>query len=183
MWKATAPQINRWRKKVLHLKSTDMSHMSQTKIPMLYNFSSAVVPKPLDWHDDITITGYWNLENSDTDWSPPDDMEEFMRKAKSDGKPLVYIVRCARKVSQSFYSVLSHGFVPARRVLAPSSFLTLMSSRATPLRLFKSRMSGRLLPKGGRVAVKALRKKANKSSFRPRSTRSTRSRTDGFSRG
>ncbi|WRT68465.1 uncharacterized protein IL334_005441 [Kwoniella shivajii] len=91
IWKATAGQINRWRKKHLGLKSTDMSTLSVSKVPFLYNFSSAVVPKPLDWHDDITITGYWNLEDSDTDWSPPADLEDFMAKAKEDGKALVYI--------------------------------------------------------------------------------------------
>jgi sterol 3beta-glucosyltransferase len=61
IWKATAPQINRWRRKMLHIKPTDMSRMSQTKIPMMYNFSSAVVPKPLDWHDDVYVSalGRW----------------------------------------------------------------------------------------------------------------------------
>jgi sterol 3beta-glucosyltransferase len=72
-----------------------MSALSITKVPFLYNFSSAVVPKPLDWHDDITITGYWNLENSDLEWSPPKELEEFMAKAKADGKALVYIVSIA----------------------------------------------------------------------------------------
>jgi sterol 3beta-glucosyltransferase len=93
MWKATSGQINRWRRKHLGLKSTDMSTLSVTKVPFLYNFSPAVVPKPLDWHDDIIITGYWNLADSDTDWSPPPELERFMAKAKEDGKALVYIVR------------------------------------------------------------------------------------------
>ncbi|KAK4687358.1 hypothetical protein P7C73_g2755, partial [Tremellales sp. Uapishka_1] len=91
MWKATSGQINRWRKKHLRLKATDMSALSVQKVPFLYNFSSAVVPKPLDWHDDITITGYWNLENSDTEWTPSPELEAFMEKAKADGKALVYI--------------------------------------------------------------------------------------------
>lgn len=92
MWTASSGQINRWRKRHLHLKSTDMSTLSITKVPFLYNFSSAVVPKPLDWRDDITITGYWNLEDSDTDWKPPKGLDEFMKKARDDKKPLVYIV-------------------------------------------------------------------------------------------
>lgn len=93
MWKATAGQINRWRKRHLGLRATDMSALSITKIPFLYNFSPAVVPKPLDWHDDIFITGYWNLANSDMEWTPPDSLQAFMDKAVADGKPLVYIVR------------------------------------------------------------------------------------------
>jgi sterol 3beta-glucosyltransferase len=92
IWAATAPQINRWRKEHLNLKSTDMSSLSITKVPFLYSFSSAVVPRPLDWKDDISITGYWDLEDSDTDWSPPDGLDQFMKKAREDGKALVYIV-------------------------------------------------------------------------------------------
>lgn len=91
IWRATSGQVNKWRKTHLGLKATDMSTMSVSKVPFLYNFSSAVVPKPLDWHDDITITGYWNLENSDSEWIPPKDLEEWMAKAKEDGKPIVYI--------------------------------------------------------------------------------------------
>lgn len=91
MWRASSGQINRWRKKHLHLKPTDQSSLSVSKVPFLYNFSPSVVPKPLDWYDDITITGYWNLENSDMEWTPPDSLVEFMDKAKADGKPIVYI--------------------------------------------------------------------------------------------
>lgn len=74
MWKATAGQINRWRRKELGLKSTvsgkaskddtpneadlrlspqDMSHLEQREVPFVYNFSSAVVPHPLDWKDNM----------------------------------------------------------------------------------------------------------------------------------
>lgn len=91
MWRASSGQINRWRKKDLGLKSTDQESLSINKVPFLYNFSPAVVPKPLDWDDAITITGYWNLENSDMDWSPPPSLEAFMAQAKADGRPLVYI--------------------------------------------------------------------------------------------
>ncbi|KAG8929001.1 hypothetical protein FRC02_006129 [Tulasnella sp. 418] len=38
-WKATAPQINRWRKRTLGLKSTNLEQLQQGKIPFLYNFS------------------------------------------------------------------------------------------------------------------------------------------------
>jgi sterol 3beta-glucosyltransferase len=91
MWAASSGQINRWRKKTLHLGGTDQSVLSISKVPFLYNFSPAVVPKPLDWEDDITITGYWNLENSDMDWTPPDSLIVWMDKAKAEGKKIVYI--------------------------------------------------------------------------------------------
>ena len=91
MWRATAGQINRWRKNHLRVEPTDMSLLSLTKVPFLYNFSPAVVPKPLDWHDDITITGYWTLEDSDTDWSPPKSLGDWMAQARADRKPIVYV--------------------------------------------------------------------------------------------
>ncbi|KAI0317501.1 hypothetical protein OF83DRAFT_1058536 [Amylostereum chailletii] len=90
-WTATSGQINRWRKNTLHIEATDMGHLAQSKIPFIYNFSPAVVPKPLDWGDATTISGYWFLDNPDLDWSPPASLIEFMEKARTDGKALVYI--------------------------------------------------------------------------------------------
>ena len=90
-WRATAGQINRWRKNHLHIPATDMSTLSVSKVPFLYNFSPSVVPKALDWDDSTVITGYWNLENSDAEWTPPQALDDFMKSARDDGKPLVYI--------------------------------------------------------------------------------------------
>ncbi len=56
-WKATSGQINRWRRKTLHLGNTDMDHLAQSKITFIYNFSPSVVPKPIDWGDAIIISG------------------------------------------------------------------------------------------------------------------------------
>lgn len=73
-WVATRGQVNKWRREVLNIGSTDMSHLEQSKIPFIYNFSTvcfsftpiiniftefsqAVVPKPLDWRDDIIVSG------------------------------------------------------------------------------------------------------------------------------
>ncbi|KAI5284886.1 Sterol 3-beta-glucosyltransferase [Ascosphaera aggregata] len=89
-WKAIAWQINAWRKKELKLPSTNLDKMQQTRVPFLYNFSPSVVPPPLDYSDWVRVTGYWFL-NEATDWTPPDDLIEFMEKAKKDGKKLVYI--------------------------------------------------------------------------------------------
>ncbi|CAE6456573.1 unnamed protein product [Rhizoctonia solani] len=90
-WQATSGQINRWRRKHLGLPSTDMAHLAQNKIPFIYNFSSAVVPKPLDWKDPITISGYWFLDDADLNWQPSQELTDFMNKARKDNKPLVYI--------------------------------------------------------------------------------------------
>lgn len=64
IWKATAGQINRWRAKDMNLGPTDQSHLEAMKVPFVYNFSSAVVPHPLDWKSNITISGYWFLDDS-----------------------------------------------------------------------------------------------------------------------
>ncbi|QRV84192.1 glycosyltransferase family 1 protein [Ceratobasidium sp. AG-Ba] len=90
-WQATSGQINRWRRKHLGLRSTDMSHLAQNKIPFIYNFSPAVVPKPLDWKDPIVISGYWFLDDADLDWKPSQELNDFINKARADNKPLVYI--------------------------------------------------------------------------------------------
>jgi sterol 3beta-glucosyltransferase len=101
--------VNRWRKKHLNLPRTDIDTLAQTKvcfdlraeciddvlisiqIPFMYNFSPAVVPKPLDWGDIITVSGYWFLDNPDLNWKAPKDLLDFIAKAKADRVPLVYV--------------------------------------------------------------------------------------------
>jgi sterol 3beta-glucosyltransferase len=56
-WRATAGQINRWRRNMLQLSSTSLDKMEPHKIPFLYNFSPHVVPPPLDWPEWIRVTG------------------------------------------------------------------------------------------------------------------------------
>lgn len=89
-WKAIAGQINRWRNNELGLKATNLDRMQQNKVPFLYNFSPSVVPLPLDYPEWIRITGYWFL-NEGSDWTPPTELTDFIRRARADGKKLVYI--------------------------------------------------------------------------------------------
>lgn len=56
-WRATAGQINRWRRNTLGLPSTSLDKMEPHKIPFLYNFSTKVVPRPIDWPEWIHVTG------------------------------------------------------------------------------------------------------------------------------
>ncbi|KAJ7670244.1 hypothetical protein B0H17DRAFT_948984 [Mycena rosella] len=92
MWTATSGQINRWRRDTLKIGNTNMGHLEQSQIPFIYNFSQAVVPKPLDWNDATTVSGYWFLDNPDgANWTPPADLVEWMAKARKDGKAIVYI--------------------------------------------------------------------------------------------
>ncbi|ESK94997.1 glycosyltransferase family 1 protein [Moniliophthora roreri MCA 2997] len=91
MWSATSGQINRWRTNTLKIGSTDMNHLAESKIVFIYNFSQAVVPKPLDWADTTTISGYWFLDSPESKWTPAPELLKFMTRAQRDGKPLVYI--------------------------------------------------------------------------------------------
>lgn len=89
-WKATAGQINRWRKKELGLRSTSLDKLQPNKVPFLYNFSPLVVVPPLDFSDWIRVTGYWFLDEA-SDWSPPDALVDFIARARVDEKKVVYI--------------------------------------------------------------------------------------------
>ncbi|KAI9793133.1 MAG: Sterol 3-beta-glucosyltransferase [Candelina submexicana] len=89
-WKAIAGQVNRWRKKELGLRSTNLDKMQPNKVPFLYNFSPSVVVPPLDYSDWISVTGYWFLDEA-TDWLPPKELTTFIAKAREDGKKIVYI--------------------------------------------------------------------------------------------
>lgn len=89
-WKAIAGQVNRWRKKELNLRSTSLDKMQPNKVPFLYNFSPSVVVPPLDYSDWIRVTGYWFLDEA-SEWTPPEELTNFIAKAKVDQKKIVYI--------------------------------------------------------------------------------------------
>ncbi|EJP71037.1 autophagy protein 26 [Beauveria bassiana ARSEF 2860] len=89
-WKATAQQVNRWRNKTLGLPNTSLEKMQPNKVPFLYNFSPCVVAPPLDFSDWIRITGYWFLDEADK-YTPPQELADFIQKARDDGKKLVYV--------------------------------------------------------------------------------------------
>ncbi|KAL9615535.1 MAG: hypothetical protein Q9167_000048 [Letrouitia subvulpina] len=89
-WKAIAGQVNRWRKKELGLRSTNLDKLQPNKVPFLYNFSPSVVVPPLDYSDWIRVTGYWFLDEA-TDWTPPQDLADFIGQARADEKKIVYI--------------------------------------------------------------------------------------------
>lgn len=91
LWRASSGQINRWRKHMLGLKPTDLTKLQPEKVPFMYNFTENLVPFPNDWGDRVAITGYWELTSEAEEWKPPKDLEEFIEKAKKDGKKLCYI--------------------------------------------------------------------------------------------
>ena len=65
--------------------------MQPNKVPFLYNFSPSVVVPPLDYSDWIRVTGYWFLDEGGSDWTPPKELTDFIKKAKDDGKKIVYV--------------------------------------------------------------------------------------------
>ncbi|RHZ76182.1 hypothetical protein Glove_202g67 [Diversispora epigaea] len=90
-WLAIAPQINRWRKNTLNLKSTNTEKMDPSTVPFLYNFSKYIVPKASDWSDWVSVTGYWFLDNPDIGWKAPNDLLEFIESNHMRNKKIVYI--------------------------------------------------------------------------------------------
>lgn len=93
-WRATAGQINRWRRNTLGLPSTSLDKMEPHKIPFLYNFSTKVVPRPIDWPEWIHVTGYWFLDDAEVSskkWAAPPDLIEFLENARKESKKIVYI--------------------------------------------------------------------------------------------
>lgn len=89
-WTAIAGQVNRWRKKELGLRSTNLDKLHPNKVPFLYNFSPSVVVPPLDYSDWIRVTGYWFLDEGSA-FKPPKELTDFISKARADGKKIVYI--------------------------------------------------------------------------------------------
>ncbi|KAI5817482.1 hypothetical protein BZA77DRAFT_34549 [Pyronema omphalodes] len=89
-WGATAGQINRWRKNMLGLRSTDLSKLQLNKVPFLYNFSPNVVSPPIDYPDWVRVTGYWFLDN-EPGFIPDPKLVAFIKKARQDGKKIVYV--------------------------------------------------------------------------------------------
>jgi UDP:flavonoid glycosyltransferase YjiC (YdhE family) len=79
--------INRWRREVLKLASSRRDEsLNGTPVPRLYGYSSAVVPRPLDWDQSSHVTGYWFL-NAIDDWQPDPALQRFLEA----GPPPVYV--------------------------------------------------------------------------------------------
>lgn len=47
------------------------------RVPIMHGFSSQLVPRPRDWGDHLTVTGYWFLEDT-PGWKPQRELAEFM---------------------------------------------------------------------------------------------------------
>jgi len=80
-----------FRSKTLGMPPAKLGNILVRRIPFLYNFSKVVVPQPPDWPDWIHTTGYWFLDSTDNDWTPPASLLAFIEAAKRNSQAIVYI--------------------------------------------------------------------------------------------
>ena len=59
------------------LSSWPFDARNEWQTPILYGFSSHVVPRPRDWRDEVHITGYWFSDNLG-DWIPDKKLLDFI---------------------------------------------------------------------------------------------------------
>jgi len=63
-----------------------MQALVRDQIPFLYAYSEHVIPRPPDWPERFSVTGYWFLDHS-LDWQPPAALVDFLE----NGPPPVYV--------------------------------------------------------------------------------------------
>ena len=79
-----ASSINDFRTKTLNLPKISpfddmLKRADGSLIPILYNFSSHLLPVPADYPEHVYVTGYWFLEQQDN-WQAPPELLEFLEK-------------------------------------------------------------------------------------------------------
>ncbi len=89
-WQVARKWTNKVRKEYLDLEPYGFwgpfKKLSKDKSPILFAYSSHVVPKPSDWFKNWLITGYWFNDNCD-DFNPPEDLVNFI----NNGSKPIYI--------------------------------------------------------------------------------------------
>jgi sterol 3beta-glucosyltransferase len=83
--------INQWRQECLGLPrrswmDSELIRSDGRSVPVLYSYSSHVIPRPNDWQETTRATGYWFLDRP-SDFSPPPALVDFL----AAGKPPVCI--------------------------------------------------------------------------------------------
>jgi UDP:flavonoid glycosyltransferase YjiC (YdhE family) len=89
-WQGLGDLINRFRNKELGLEEINMLRapgmLQRMRIPHTYCWSPALIPKPKDWGQHISISGFYFL-NLATNYTPDPDLKAFL----AAGPPPVYI--------------------------------------------------------------------------------------------
>jgi len=93
-WQQRRKLINQFRQEVLQLsplpyfggrfRQHPPKHLSP--LPVLYQFSPAVLSRPHDWGDNLHITGNWFLDEAE-DYQPPQALVDFV----AQGSPPIYV--------------------------------------------------------------------------------------------
>jgi len=92
LWIPIKGLYNKFRTEILGIPPLSLSSsgpnalLYERRIPFIYCWSPAVLPKPKDWPDYITVSGYWFLD-APADWRPDPQLEEFL----AIGPPPIYI--------------------------------------------------------------------------------------------
>lgn len=90
MWQEQRKIINQFRQKTLGLsalpflggrfRSNPPKQLSP--LPILYGFSSAVIPRPVDWGAHLHVTGYWFLDETDN-YQPSQELVNFINSGST----------------------------------------------------------------------------------------------------
>jgi sterol 3beta-glucosyltransferase len=91
-WYAERRRINRWRREVLELPPIPSGRVlgepgsAEAPVATIYGYSPSVLATPVDWPQDVHVTGYWILLPR-SNWQPPAELTRFL----DAGPPPVYI--------------------------------------------------------------------------------------------
>lgn len=83
--------VAEWRREVLRLPrrsalASDAVRTDGRPVPVLLAFSRHVVPRPADWPANVSMTGYWFLDEG-SGWTPPQPLLDFLDR----GPPPVFV--------------------------------------------------------------------------------------------
>ncbi len=94
MWQKQRQIINNFRQKTLGLSPLPFSGACFRRkppqqlfpLPILYQFSSEVIPRPVDWGEHLHIAGNWFLDETEN-YQPPQAWVDFI----NNSSPPIYI--------------------------------------------------------------------------------------------
>jgi len=90
MWLVLRPTMNSSLRRPLGLQPLPwldpMPQLDRAGAPVLHGYSTSVIPRPADWPDHASVTGFWFLPTR-TDWRPAAELEAFLEA----GDPPVYV--------------------------------------------------------------------------------------------
>jgi len=89
IWQLMRPLVNDARREFLHIGPTSVTgpfvESLRKRLPVVYGFSPAVIPRPRNWPDFVHVTGHWFLDYPE--YEPPADLMAFLEA----GPPPVYV--------------------------------------------------------------------------------------------